>query len=429
MQLDASVASTNTFHLFDEWSLESRSSDERLAWKRVLTGLGRFPVYRELHAARAASVDPSRLPLLERRHLTSAFPASWMNEELEQAIEAGAVEFNSTSGSSGQRVHLVRQRDWWRHEHQRVFPHVTALQGFRVGIDRKAILTTPDCFSGICGTISDAPESRTVGSLRFLSTARDPFDWTRDTVRRILVELHEFAPKVLDANPHFLAVLLARREQLELDVPVYQPPILSLDYQRVSRNQRRIIDESFEGPVVNLYGTTELGCLGYESGTEGFRRLEPLSIVEYVEHCPSTSTFRLVISSIKNRYMPFIRLMTDDLVRLCDPGDPSAGFIVCGRLSDSVRLPSGAIFTPEDLDAIVGRHAAVLAHRLRVPSEGALCLELVARGTSNVGATCALELASAVSERFGGRRVDVAHRDRIGVASSGKSVEMVDEAR
>jgi phenylacetate-CoA ligase len=117
--------------------------------------------------------------------------------------------------------------------------------------------------------------------------------------------------------------------------------------------QRQLIEQTFQSPVYNFYGSREVPNLAAECPEE--KRLHLISTWRYVEitdeqgHAlPAGEPGYILVTDLSNYTMPFIRYKNDDMGRLakepCPCGRPSPVLEdLLGRSSDLIRTPHGDI--------------------------------------------------------------------------------------
>jgi hypothetical protein len=88
-----------------------------------------------------------------------------------------------------------------------------------------------------------------LGRFLFLNEYAYTTDWPEDHEERILAELADYQPVVLEANPSLLARLERHAEFTGADV--YQPPLFTLTYEFPSRVQLRAIRRVFRSPAAS----------------------------------------------------------------------------------------------------------------------------------------------------------------------------------
>ena len=125
-------------------------------------------------------------------------------------------------------------------------------------------------------------------------------------------------------------------------------------------HQRRDIEMFFGTKVVNEYGTTENGILGFECEL-GTMHILPLCLLEI--HEPDADGFgNVVVTDLCSRSIPFIRYKTGDRGRIgvtrCACGRPYPAIEVCeGRIDDYIKCPDGRIVYDAILAYILKDHA------------------------------------------------------------------------
>jgi phenylacetate-CoA ligase len=404
------------------------------AWEAAVDTIPRLPIYRHLYGARAqefAFGELATFPLLERDELVRHFPHGWTTDALTAALQEERVEYAASSGTSGERVQLVRPKDWWLGEHRRGYRHVPALKDWVVGEERNAVLTTMDCSAAICFADNPRYEDRAIGSTLYLNTTHDPNQWSRRDVERMLRELIAFAPKVLEADPVFLSLLLHKRDRFGIKTPIHRPEVLKLTYELATHAARRVIRRHLDVPTVVLHGTTELGWLYHETEA-GFQRCPELSVVELLPFCPERGTYELVVTSVKNELMPFVRFRLRDVVRL-RPGGPGEESLVvdsfCGRARDAVPDASGGLVTPGELDDVLARVSSdILIYQARLSGGRRLTFRYVTETEAALSPEVEGDVRDALASVFGDVELRLVVERQISPERSGKFMILGPEA-
>ena len=122
-------------------------------------------------------------------------------------------------------------------------------------------------------------------------------------------------------------------------------------------HQRNLIEETFNSPVYNFYGSCEVNNLAAECPEE--RRLHLISTWRYLEimdeegnRVPDGETGYIVVTDLSNYAMPFIRYRNEDIGKMakepCKCGRPSPVLEeLLGRSTDLIRTPKGEIIHGE----------------------------------------------------------------------------------
>lgn len=397
------------------------------AWDQAERRIPEIPLYRRLYGGdvvrhfSVAARLPS-LPVLHRSQLVGAFPREWMTRELRNAMLADEVELATTSGSSGERVHIARPKDWWKIEHRRTFKQVGLLREFTVGRSPKAVLTTLDCSANRCFAGRTDAEDRVIDKTLYLNVHDNPNDWRRPDVERMVSEIDDHRPDLLDADPVFLALFIEKCRRWNVSLPV-NVPVVSLDYERVSAFQLREFRAVFDAPIVNLHGTTELGCL-LVAEFDGFRSVTGQLLIEMVPFEPARGTYELVVTSVKNPFMPLVRYAVGDVVWAPDykAGPLNATSViadVCGRACDAVPTASGRI-TGGEIDRVLARcDVPILLYQVEIRGQ-VLVFHYVTREERPLSHGEAADIMQALVDGTGMRCVELSHETEIQPERSGK---------
>jgi phenylacetate-CoA ligase len=370
-----------------------------------------------------------RLPLLFKKDVRAALPKQWVaaGRDTRAELESGALELVETSGSTGDRLRILWDRGWWMRQEARAMrtnPAVAAAMDGAHGAYHESILTTPACSLDTCH-IGDLPyEERKDEAHLFLNTRTDPLFWTQEEQTRMLDELALHSTVGLESDPLYLALLarFAKRAGRRIEVKGF----VQLTYAFTTRAYRRAIAEAFSGPVLQLYGASEVGVMFMEG--------EDASL----HHCPFTTHVELlrarvptpgaedvalvVVTTIDRLAMPLVRFVVGDLVQVKDAGarrwtsvPPLAS--VEGRLDDAVLRPDGALVTAGAIDRALAPVQGLLLWQAnqRVPER--LELDVVPGGDAG---TVVEEARTCLAPLLDGMELAVRSTTAIPIESSGK---------
>jgi phenylacetate-CoA ligase len=107
-------------------------------------------------------------------------------------------------------------------------------------------------------------------------------------------------------------------------------------------------------------GMSEFGFVGLGCHDGTLHLNDKDFFLEFVKLNPEAEAddlWELMITSVGDRLCPHIRYRTNDVYRLlgpCSCGSAMPAVVFQGRSKDLVRLQSGKVITPSDLDAAVG---------------------------------------------------------------------------
>jgi phenylacetate-CoA ligase len=334
----------------------------------------------------------ARLPLLYKKDARTTLPKQWVpaGRDARAELESGALELVETSGSTGDRMRILWDAGWWPRQEARAMRTnalVAAMMDGARGEYREAVLTTPACGVGTCH-IGDLPYSERVdGHLLFLNQRPDPMFWTDEEQARMLSELGEHATVGLESDPLYLAMLarFAKANGRTLDVRGY----VQLTYAFTARPHLRAIRNVFAGPVLQLYGASDVGVLFME-GDDG--RLHHAPFTTHVELLPARvptpgadDVALAVVTSLDRVAMPLVRYVVGDLVQVDRVGPrrwttvpPIAS--VEGRLDDAILRPDGALVTAGALDRALSDVEGLELWQANQPTPERVEVDVVARG-------------------------------------------------
>ncbi len=185
-----------------------------------------------------------------------------------------------------------------------------------------------------------------------------------------------FAPEVYVGTPSFLKIILERA--LESGTPIGCLRRSVVSGEGLPAALRTLLEASGAGQVTQLYGSADLGCIAYETHSEGQVHpgmvLDEELILEIVR--PGTGdpvapgeVGEVVVTSF-NRDYPLVRFATGDLSALLD------GCAPCGRTNQRIKGWMGradqttkvrAMFVhPGQVQEIARRHPEIVRARLVV---------------------------------------------------------------
>jgi phenylacetate-CoA ligase len=336
----------------------------------------------------------ARLPVLQKKDVRAALPKQWVpaGRDVRAELASGALELIETSGSTGERMRILWDEGWWHRQEMRAMRTNPVVAGALDEVGgrafRECVLTTPACGLGTCH-IGDLPfEERLDEYLLFLNQRPDPLFWTAEEQTRMLDELARHQTVGLESDPLYLAMLsrFAKDHGRRIDVRGY----VQLTYAFTTRAYLRAIREAFDGPVLQLYGATDVGVLFME-GDDG--RLHHAPFTTHVEllrakvPTPGAKDVALVlVTSLDRVAMPLVRYVVGDLVQVDAAGPrrwttvpPLAS--VEGRIDDALVRPDGALVTAGALDrALAGVEGLRFWQANQRTPDGPVEVDLVADG-------------------------------------------------
>jgi phenylacetate-CoA ligase len=285
------------------------------------------------------------------------------NQDLHAAMQEQQVTLLATSGTTADRLQVIWEWSWWdpqEREAMRLNARIAKSMG-RTEF-REAVLTTPACGAGVCHFGSQTMAERSIDGMLFLNESADPTHWTDQDCERMLREWSEFAPRGVEADPAYLAVIA--RAALKRGVRLPPPEFITLTYETTTRAMRRDIAKALDAPVFQLYGATEAGVLFMECEHGRLHANERHSHIDLVPMPGTAPLARVLVTTLGRAWMPLLRYEIGDVVRLAESRDCRCGLQsdgpllerVEGRLGDCTEV-NGETITPLMLDDAI--HAAL----------------------------------------------------------------------
>lgn len=396
----------------------------RLPSADVLDRVRDIPLYR-------ASVERGDFPILEKPAMAEGFPDNWMTPELARALETGEAEFVLSTGTNHARMQLIRPPYFLLRSYYRLWSEHPELGASWHDGAKRISLTTVLATEHVARVNSRKPgatpgerwlDDRTL----YLNRRLDPADWDRAEAERMLAEIQEVAaahPRgsyLLDCSGYHLAHLVTKVTEWDLWDAFPPPTGIVHAYEYTPLNVRAVLRARFGCPVVDLFGSTELGYL-FSSEADGSYRphLDDMS-VELIPVEPGSGIHSLIVTSVRNPYMPLVRYRSGDCVRTLDGStDPRRIASFCGREKELLATPAGPV-AQADLDArVAGVTPRVFLQQLRLTGEAECRLWCTTFDGTPLTPEESRELAASVAE-LTGRACQVEHRARIPVGRSGK---------
>jgi len=294
--------------------------------------------------------DLALIPVTTKRALQRA-PAV---EVVARGLDPDRLLVHSTSGSSGEPLSIRRT---WLEERLGTAFRLRALRdlGLRVTDRRVGV--------GLLRPHDPRDWDLLQRMLRALGLYRKASVDCRSAPEEILGRLEELRPDVIVGFPG----VICRIAQVILgDRPTtLRPRLLISGGEVLTPLMRREITEAFGAPVVELYGTHELGMIAWQCTKRGgFHVSDDNVIVEVLKDgrpARSGEVGEVVATRLHALAMPFIRYRLGDLVTQgdtpCPCGAPFSTILtVQGRMLDYFPLANGRLFHPYELVMIIFAH-------------------------------------------------------------------------
>jgi phenylacetate-CoA ligase len=399
-------------------TLRPSASDRTSRLDRALAATVGVPFYERLDWRSALALPEPRLedlPRITKAELRAHSPGDFLPRrfDLTELEQAGEIEEESTSGTSGASVRVIFGRTWWAEQEARALRRHPLIAGLLAAdpAARRAVLTTPGCSGVSCFARWLNVEQRTLGSTLFVNQSRIPFALPAEKLAQMAAETAAWAPTFLDIDPVHGAWFALHCERHGLRFPSLRFILTSYEYASVVH--RRILERVFGVPVINLYGSSETGHLLIDH-PEGGMVASPETAELELADVDESGVGQLLVTTLTNDYLPLIRY------EIGDHAERTGGrWIVHGRLRDTLRGADGRVVTTRRVDACFRDIAGVAHYQLRQSADGAAELTLLPEHPNGDLSALHPVLAARLTELLG-RPVTVADTDRIAPEDSGK---------
>ncbi len=370
------------------------------------------------------------LPLLFKKDVRRALPKAWVpaGRDVKAELASGELELVETSGSTEDRLNILWDRDWWLTQEERGMRTNglvnRALDG-AFGPYREAILTTPVCGGGVCHIGDLTYEERLEDHRIFLNMKADPTFWGDDDKTRMLDEIERHETVGLEADPAYLAALALHASKTGRRVHV--SGFTQLTYAFTTRAHLRSIRLAYDGPLVQLYGASEVGVLFME-GEDG--KLHHSPFTTHVELLPARvptpgakDVALVVVTTLDRVAQPLLRFVVGDLVQVDWSGPRLFSRVpplvsIEGRVQDAVVRPDGALVTTGAMDRALEPLTGIEQYQLRQSAPGVAEIDVVARG--DVGEAIEKNVTELLTPLFAGIELRARRVTAVAAEASGK---------
>ncbi|HXW53288.1 MAG TPA: hypothetical protein VEL47_04190 [Myxococcota bacterium] len=321
-----------------------------------------IPLYRELYGPSIEAFDLASnyhaYPPIEKSDVARNFPNNWMTESLRAAVKNGEVEYNASSGTTSERMQIVRKPKWWAFENRSTYAFDERLAKLNTDSHRKMVLTTAICSNTVCFAKLPSLEERIMGQTLYLNISPDPNSWQQEDIERMVDEINHWKPHIFDVDPVYFALFCKLKGQFGLRTTIHRPDIIIYTYEYVTRFAKAMCDEHFPYvPTIEFYGSTETGYNLFSTPSGGYFHVQDRCFIdcEHVER----DIYSIKITSWKNRFMPLVNYRIKDLCRLSEEeakptrernGQPLRVKQLCGRLFDTAKGRNNSLITVGDIE-------------------------------------------------------------------------------
>jgi phenylacetate-coenzyme A ligase PaaK-like adenylate-forming protein len=198
---------------------------------------------------------------------------------------------------------------------------------------------------------------RTNGRFLYLNERSDPTTWTPEHMDRMIEEINRFSPRVIEANPSFLACLsryIVREKRM-----VRPPGLIIFTYENPSGLHYGQVRAAFQCPIASSYGSTEAGYVFMECEAGRWHQNIDCCHVDFLPFKPEYGgplIGLILVTSFSNPWRALLRFDIGDIVRIstapCACGR-SEGLIleaIEGRAVNLTQTPDGQPVTQARVD-------------------------------------------------------------------------------
>jgi phenylacetate-CoA ligase len=332
--------------LFEQWQMLRRT---------VTKAIQEVPYYRETYSRvgwdssnkNFVYEDFLNLPIVEKEDVRDRL-AEFLNPNYQGRITQG-----STSGSTGKSLKLFysgehesyseaarwRSKAWW---------------GITPGSPQVTIWGRP--FTSDRDRLVQKAKSYLMNTLLFSG-----FDLQEKSLSRIWKKILTFKPSIIYGYPSAIYILAMYLQENSIDADRLAIKVIITPGELITTQQRELIEKVFRCKTANEYGCSETGGFVYECPQGSWHISSELTFVEFLDEQgnPVTSgqTGEIILTHLRNDYMPLIRYRVGDL------GAPLSEMCSCGRglplmevsvakESDVFRLANGRTYSSKIFDYI-----------------------------------------------------------------------------
>jgi phenylacetate-CoA ligase len=272
-----------------------------------------------------------KLPFVEKQSLRDHL-SKFLNHTYR-----GRVTEGRTSGSTGISLQLKynsehesyseaarwRAKSWW---------------GVKPGSPHVSIWGRP--FTGVKDRLNQKIKCIFMNNLLFSA-----FDLNDATLERIWQQIYYFKPAIIYGYPSAIYPLALYLKESDTPAERLGLKVIFTTAESITTQQRDLVESVFGCKTANEYGCSETGGFAYECPFGSWHISSEIDFVEYIgddgQPVPDGETGDIIITHLKNDYMPLIRY------RVGDRGAGLSGVCECGR-----QLPLMKVSVTKDSDMI-----------------------------------------------------------------------------
>jgi phenylacetate-coenzyme A ligase PaaK-like adenylate-forming protein len=329
---------------------------------------------------------------------------------MDKARSLGEVSFVTTSGTADESLENIWNQRWWDASERASWALNSVAARVATGTHPEAILAS----ALSVGPRSDgrplAREKRMVGRFLCLNEYGRTEEWPQGHEQRILSEIADYRPAILEANPSLLARVA--RWASRYRVEAWQPELIVLTYEFPSELQRKAFRRVFASPIASSYGSTEAGYVFMECERGMLHQncetcrvdLVPLA-GDVQDRVAPGGLGRILATTFGNEWFPLLRFEIGDVGRLAMGGCPCGRTLgmtlsaVEGRLKSLCVAGDGRFVTHAQLDHALAGVAGL--EQYRVDQDSLLQVRCAVIGEPGEEARAVKDARGVLAEVFG----------------------------
>ncbi len=148
------------------------------------------------------------------------------------------------------------------------------------------------------------------------------FDMSTTTMTEYLKTIHKYQPKCMYGYASSLALLAKFAQNLGQTAKIPNLKVIFTTGEPLYPDQRKIIQDVFQVPVANEFGSRDIGFTSHETPSGQMLLMSESHILEILDQndqpVPAGETGEAVITGLCSQAQPFIRYRTGDMIKATD---------------------------------------------------------------------------------------------------------------
>jgi phenylacetate-CoA ligase len=305
----------------------------------------------------------AEMPALTKKDIREHQPQGFVPAGLDMkaGLKNGEISMVNTSGSIDVAVTNLWNQSWWDASERASWQLNSHAARLMTGSHREAILANALNVGFVSDEVDLPSERRHLARFLYLNEKSNPAMWSAALMERMISELAEYKPVVLEANPSLLSRLC--RYAYANKRKIYQPGLIVFTYEYPTNLHYQQIKRVFSSPLASSYGTTEVGYVFMQCEAGKFHQNSEFCRVDFqpllaLHGGPEIG--RILVTTFNNPWYFMIRFDVGDLARPDPEGKCSCGrdsgmilSAIEGRSANVTFTTAGRMVTPRKLDDVI----------------------------------------------------------------------------